>query len=86
MDGVVFSKDENTYYFACPHCEMICQVPRELIQCKIFRHAVYKKNMKFVNPHASKDECERWLKDDIVYGCTKPFRFDGTTVEKCDYI
>lgn len=85
-EQVVFCKEEDTYYFACPHCGMMCQVPRELIRCTIFRHAVYKTNMRFVNPHASKEECERWVREGAVYGCAKPFRFDGTHVETCEYI
>ena len=32
--------------------------------------------MKFVNPHASKNECDRWVADKVVYGCGKPFKFD----------
>ena len=42
--------------------------------------------MRFVNPHASKEECERWLQEDLVFGCTKPFKFDGRKVEICGYI
>ena len=46
----------------------------------------FKKDMKFVPPHAPKEECEKWLKKNLVWGCAKPFKFDGRTVEKCGYI
>ncbi len=78
--------EENTFYFECPNCNVMCQVPQCEIRCTIFRHANFKKDMSFVPPHASKEECDRWIKDDIVWGCGKPFKFDGTRVIKCDYV
>lgn len=39
-----------------------------------------------INPHASKEECERLVREGLIYGCGGAFRFDGKTVEKCDYI
>ena len=83
---MIFAEDENTFYFECPHCNLLCQVPRENIRCTIFRHAVYKENMAFVNPHASAVQCAKWVREGLVWGCTKPFRFDGKTVTICDYI
>ena len=83
---VIHDKESDIFYFACPHCELLCQVPRTEIRCTIFRHAVFKKDMTFVPPHAPKEECEMWLKKNLVWGCTKPFKFDGRTVEKCSYI
>ena len=74
------------YYFNCPHCDLLCQVPENEIKCKIFRHAIFKENMKNVDPHASKEICDSWVKEDKIYGCGKPFKFDGIKVEKCDYI
>jgi phage FluMu protein Com len=86
-DGeVVFEKETSFYYFKCPHCKDVCMVHKKDIRCTIFRHAVYKKDMQFVPPHALKEECERWLKEDLVYGCTKPFKFDGNEIKICNYI
>ena len=34
----------------------------------------------------NKVECEKWLENKLVWGCAKPFKFDGKKVEKCDYI
>jgi len=39
-----------------------------------------------MNPHAPKDVCEKWVLTGEIYGCGKPFIFDGTTVQKCDYL
>lgn len=84
--SVSWDEKLKLYIFQCPHCKEFCAVTKDDVRCTIFRHAVYKKNMRFVNPHASKEECERWLQEDLVFGCTKPFKFDGKTVEICGYI
>ena len=86
MSGVVYDSMSKEYYFNCPHCGCTCQVHKTDIRCTIFRHAVYKKDLSFVNPHASKEECEKWVKTGSVYGCGKPFKFDGEKVEICGYI
>lgn len=83
---VYHDRDSDIFYFECPHCSLLCQVPRSEIRCTIFRHAVFKNNSRFVDPHASKEKCEEWLKNDLVYGCAKPFKFDGINVEICGYI
>jgi hypothetical protein len=83
---VIHDKQNDIFYFECPHCSMMCQVPRSEIRCTIFRHAIFKKDFSFVPPHAPKITCDKWIKDDIVYGCAKPFKFDGKTVSIIDYI
>jgi hypothetical protein len=83
---VIYDTDYEIYYFNCPHCKVMCQVKKSDIRCTIFRHAVYKSNLNFVNPHASEKECEKWLSTGEVYGCAKPFKFDGNKVEICGYI
>ena len=86
MNEIIYNKDTDIFYFECPHCHSLCEVPRNEIRCTIFRHANFKKDLSFVPPHASKEECQRWLDNDLVYGCTKPFKFDGKKVEICGYI
>ena len=86
MSEIYFNKEDNYYYFNCPHCNVMCQVHKTDIRCTIFRHAVYKENLNFVNPHASKEKCEEWVKKKLVYGCGKPFIFDGNQVKICGYI
>ena len=86
MSQVIYDELCQFYYFLCPHCSNICVVKKEDIRCGIFRHAVFKKDLTFANPHTSKEECERWVKEDLIHGCGKPFKFDGKKVEVCGYI
>lgn len=86
MSNILYDEKEDSYSFSCPHCGLICIVHSSDIRCTIFRHAVFKKNLEFVPPHASKEECERWIDQGLVYGCAKPFKFDGISVNIIDYI
>ena len=83
---IIFTDSDNMYYFQCPHCNIMCQVHKDDIRCTIFRHAVYKKNSSFVDPHATKEQCDIWIQKGEVYGCGKPFTFNGKKVEICGYI
>jgi hypothetical protein len=75
---------------ACPHCQESFTVAEEDIRCAIFRHASYKHNLEPIPPHSSKDECDRLLEQNQIYGCAKPFRIilteQGYKTEICDYI
>lgn len=75
---------------SCPHCHEPFTVAENEINCAIFRHASYKQNLDPIPPHSSKEECERLLIENLVYGCTKPFRLirseKGYKTEICDYI
>lgn len=55
----------------CPHCNN--NVLIEQLNCKIFRHGVLKSNNTQINPHANKEECDYYIKNDLIYGCGKPF-------------
>jgi hypothetical protein len=72
----------------CPHCK--CQVEIMELNCKIFRHGVYKTNNKQINPHAPKSYCDYLAKNDLIYGCGKPFQIiqkdDKYETVICDYI
>tara|TARA_B100001287_G_scaffold272524_1_gene274344 strand:+ start:10277 stop:10543 length:267 start_codon:yes stop_codon:yes gene_type:complete len=83
---ITYIKTQQMYYFKCPNCNSLCQVHTTDIKCGIFRHAVYKSNNEFINPHTSEEECKRLYDSNLVYGCAMPFKFDGKTVEKCGYI
>lgn len=76
--------------FECPHCKQTFVVNINEINCGIFRHAVYKKDLTPIYPHETQINCEQLVKDDLVYGCTKPFQIvktdDKYTVQICDYI
>jgi hypothetical protein len=75
----------------CPHCKQTFIVNTNEINCGIFRHAVYKKDMKPINPHESETNCNKLVEEDLVYGCTKPFKISTSSdnkfiVEPCEYI
>jgi hypothetical protein len=81
--------ENDFYFFKCPHCEQEVVVEVKELNCCIFRHAVYKHNYQQVDPHLRKDECERLVKEDKVYGCCKPFEIISKEKNlyciKCDY-
>lgn len=77
--------------FNCPHCNDIIIIFENELNCRIFRHGVYKHNYQQINPHLSKDQCDKIIND--IYGCGKPFKIidDLNTINKyniviCDYI
>ena len=76
--------------FDCVHCKEMIMVYKKEMNCQIFRHAQFKDTYKQVNPHLDQRLCEYLIKNDMVYGCCKPFKIveeNGQyTVEKCDYI
>jgi hypothetical protein len=72
----------------CPHCSEFIII--EQINCGIFRHGTLKSNNTQINPHASKEECAHYIKNDLIYGCGMPFRIikegDKFIIEICEYI
>ena len=82
---------ENDYIIIeCPHCKQNILVYKKEFNCKIFRHGVYKKNLKQIDPHLPKKECDRLKKNDLIYGCGKPYKLveeNGLySTIVCDYI
>ena len=73
---------------SCPHCNDSILI--EQLNCCIFRHAIFKENYSQVNPHASLDECDKLINNNLVYGCCKPFRIvndnNNYIAVICDYI
>ncbi len=74
----------------CPHCQNNILIMKNEINCAIFRHGSYKKNLKQMNPHEKKEECDRLAQENLIYGCGKPFRLiKEENIYKaivCDYI
>lgn len=72
----------------CPHCGDIIEILE--INCKIFRHGVFKDTLIQIEPHLSKLECDRLFKEDRIFGCGKPFIIDFINDHwvalECDYI
>ena len=48
---------EDFYVFNCPQCNEEIIVFKDELNCKIFRHAVYKHNYQQVDPHLPEKEC-----------------------------
>ena len=84
--SIEYDIEQKTYYFECPNCHFLTSVPKDGIACKIFRHGAMKVNAKQLSPHLCKTECDRLAREDLIYGCGKPFYFDGEKVETCGYI
>jgi hypothetical protein len=78
------------YLITCPHCGHSIQIPRDGINCQIFRHGVYRADPNTqIPPHSSREECDRLVAENLIYGCGRPFIFRGgaaTEAEICDYI
>ena len=82
-------KEKNEFIVKCPHCDQFIII--EKLNCCIFRHAIYINTQKQINPHTPQDICEQLIKDNLIFGCGKPFRIiicddDKLTTEICDYI
>ena len=90
MIEIVKDTDKDCYIFKCPSCDEYIIVNTNEVNCKIFRHGVFKKSHTQIDPHASKDDCDKYLEHDIMYGCGKPFclKFedDKWYVDNCEYI
>ena len=72
----------------CPHCKG--EIVIEQLNCKIFRHGIFKKNGKQINPHEKKVVCDMYIEKDLIFGCGKPFKViekkDKYEAIICDYI
>lgn len=81
-------EDRDMYIFECPNCKDIVQTKKNEVNCKIFRHGVYKNNFTQVPPHSPKNICDALADSGKIYGCGKPFKLDleKKVVEICDYI
>jgi len=82
---------DTSYIVPCPHCKLLIQIYREDVKCAIFRHGVYKKTLKQINPHAKKNVCDNLAKEKLIIGCGKPFKLiindkDNVEAKICDYI
>ncbi len=85
-DGEGIEDCGDFYTVACPHCGCLVQVFKNEIKCTIFRHAVYKDTRRQMDPHSKKEDCDSASREGTIYGCGKPFKFDGKTVSICGYI
>ena len=76
---------EVPFVVLCPHCGDSVLI--EQINCRIFRHAVYKTTGEQMDPHASKEVCEKARMEGMIYGCAGPFLLDASgCAVVCEYI
>ena len=82
--------DNNIFRFKCPNCNTDIEVLKQQTNCRIFRCGIYKRNGNPIPPHTKKEECDRLFNNNLIYGCSKPFKFvysnTGNYVETCGYI
>ena len=79
---------EELPVISCPHCKEFIII--EQINCAIFRHGYLKNNQKQIDPHATKELCDYYVRENLIYGCGKPFKLilNNNKFEPiiCDYI
>ena len=68
----------------CPHCKDPVIIQK--INCAIFRHGSIKKTGKQMKPHLNQAACEELIKNNLIYGCGKPFRIVNGKAVVCEYI
>ena len=78
------------YSFVCPHCLNDITVYKNDLNCRIFRHGIYKDSYNQIDPHLSKILCDELVAKNKVIGCAKPFEIitDSTgnlIAVICDY-
>ena len=77
------------YIFECPHCHGTVIVMKNELNCRIFRHGIYKDGNQ-LPPHSPKELCDKFVEDKENFGCGKPFKIIGENenvkIEPCDYI
>jgi hypothetical protein len=80
--------EENQEVVICLHCNEFIII--EKLNCGIFRHGIFKENGEQIPPHSSKEKCEYYINNNLIYGCGKPFKIilenNEYKVEICDYI
>jgi len=85
---VIYDKNTDSFIFECPHCDQLILVLKNEINCCIFRHSITK-DFEQINSHLSEELCNQLLKNESIFGCSKPFKFvngEFPYVEACDYM
>jgi hypothetical protein len=90
IDRVPVIKYDDFYSIICPYCSINIIVMKNELNCRIFRCGQYIKNGAQIPPHLAKNQCDDLVQRKLIYGCSKPFRLDGSTNDlyavKCGYI
>ena len=81
------SEGATPHFVNCPNCDIMIEIVE--LNCRIFRCGIYKNNYIQIPPHSTREECDRLIKNNEIYGCGKPFRILQTNtkyiIETCDY-
>ena len=77
-----YFKNEDVY--TCPQCKGLFVL--ESLNCGIFRHGIHKESGQQIDPHTSKEECDRLVVQNLIWGCGRPFRWDGKIFVTCEYL
>ncbi len=82
--------ESNHFIVSCPHCQDLILIYKKELNCHIFRHGIYKNNLKQIGPHLKKKTCDRLSTNNLIYGCGKPFQIihidETIKAIVCDYI
>ena len=81
----------SEFFVTCPHCKGDVGVLYKQVNCKIFRHGIFRENGRQIDPHLSKEKCDDLHIKNKIWGCGKPFRItqDASNCYYaviCDYI
>lgn len=83
------NNDDDDYIVRdCPNCGENVIIFKNEINCKIFRHGIFKDSYKQVPPHSDKQLCDSLFDKNLIYGCGKPFIYNSndTKLKLCGYI
>ena len=77
------------FIIKCPHCSE--EIVIEQINCGIFRHGIFKSTLQQIPPHSPKIDCDRFISENLIYGCGKPFEIkkgveNNYEITICEYI
>ena len=88
IEGKFKFEDIDGFYYMthCPWCYKYTQIEEKYLNCTIFRCGNLKTTLEPLNPHLPKHECDYLFNNNLIHGCSKPFKFNGINIEKCDYI
>jgi hypothetical protein len=68
----------------CPHCDVWIEILE--VNCAIFRCGILKDTGEQINPHLPKKECDDLKKEDKIWGCSRPFKYEGGKAVVCEYL
>ena len=89
MDHSQPNTEINDIVVSCPHCKDHILI--EKLNCCIFRHGAFINNGQQIPPHSTKEVCDSFVSNNMIYGCGKPFRVIINDKKEyvaiiCDYI